>query len=448
MSWHRVLHATARLRGTLAALVVAIAVVLIGTDAASAATVSFVPAFGTGYLGSSGSVNAAFSITGTEYAGAPQPINEVVVDVPAGVSGSHAGLPTCSPATLTNIGPAGCPAGSLAGAAGRLKMVVSFGNERVPETASLQAFFAPEEGLDFYFQGTSPVALEATATATYTDANPPYSRALKLAIPTIETVPAAPLVSITSIELALGASHEEGGVSSKGVVLPPVCPESGAFRWAGRIGFYQSGAQEVTAQSACPAAAPPPIIAQRQTVDVIAGTLTVRPRGTSAFVPLVGANSIPDGSEVDATNGSALMTAATPTPGQTETAEVHGGRFQIDQERAGSGETHLTLSLPLTGCPRARLPHGSVSALATGAKHRSRPRARQLWVSEKGGSWGTNGRYVSTSVEGTHWLTLDECDKSEVKVVSGKVRVHDLVRNKTKTLTAGKSYVAINRRFG
>lgn len=88
------------------------------------------------------------------------------------------------------------------------------------------------------------------------------------------------------------------------------------------------------------------------------------------------------------------------------------------------------------------LPRGAAAALAAGVKHSSGAKSRKLWVSEGGGSWGTNGRYVSTTVEGTHWLTLDECNQSEVQVVSGKVQVHDLIHNRTKVLTAGKSYIA------
>jgi len=87
-----------------------------------------------------------------------------------------------------------------------------------------------------------------------------------------------------------------------------------------------------------------------------------------------------------------------------------------------------------------QLPHGSAAAVAGHGKHG--PKSRHLWVSEHGGSWGTNGRYVSTTVQGTSWLTLDECGQSEVQVSTGKVKVHDLVRNKTKTLTAGKHYTA------
>jgi hypothetical protein len=181
-----------------------------------------------------------------------------------------------------------------------------------------------------------------------------------------------------------------------------------------------------------------PILGQRQTLTVTSGTLTMRARGATKFVPLTATTSVPDESEVDATNGRIIITVATPT-GATASAEVYGGRFRVHQD--ASGRTHFILALPLTGCPRVALPHGA-AAMASPAKHPSGPKSRHLWVSETGGRWGTNGRFVSTSVEGTSWLTLDECTRSEVKVTAGKVQVRDLVRRKTKTLTTGKIYVA------
>lgn len=208
------------------------------------------------------------------------------------------------------------------------------------------------------------------------------------------------------------------------------------------------------------APAPAPVLGQSQTVSVISGTVTVRVKGTNKFVPFSGASTILNGSEVEATNGRVLITVATPN-GHTQTAEVWGGRFVVDQERTGSGETRFILSLPLTGCPRVSLPRGASAATAAAtastsvAKHNSDnhgsggsggAKSRHLWVSEGGGSWGTNGRYVSTTVEGTRWLTLDECDRSQVTVAAGKVKVHDLVNGKTKVLTAGKSYTATAKR--
>jgi len=193
--------------------------------------------------------------------------------------------------------------------------------------------------------------------------------------------------------------------------------------------------------------APTPVPGQSQTVSVTTGTVTVRLKGTSKFVPLSGASTVPDGSEVEATNGHVRITVATPN-GHTQTAEVWGGRFLIEQERTGSGETRFILSLALTGCSSTvHKPHAG-KALASDAghsTHSSGPTSRHLWVSEEGGSWGTKGRYVSTSVEGTRWLTLDECSRSEVTVAAGKVKAHDLVNDKTRVLTAGHRYVAAGR---
>jgi hypothetical protein len=184
---------------------------------------------------------------------------------------------------------------------------------------------------------------------------------------------------------------------------------------------------------------PVPVVGQRQTVSPVSGTVLVRLKGSSRFVALSTAGSIPDGSEVEATNGRVIVTVATSTG--TESAEVYGGRFAVEQEHTGSDETRFVLSLPLTGCPRVALPRGS--AAAASSKHG--PKSRHLWVSEHGGSWGTNGRYVSTTVEGTHWLTLDECSQSEVQVLAGKVKVQNLVSHKTKILTAGQHYTAKRR---
>jgi len=185
---------------------------------------------------------------------------------------------------------------------------------------------------------------------------------------------------------------------------------------------------------------PPPVLGQSQTASPIAGTVTVRVKGTNTFVALSSAGTIPNGSEVEATKGRVLITVATPT-GKTQSAEVYGGRFLVEQSHAHAGETRLTLSQPLTGCPRVKLPHGSAATVAS-AHHRSGSKSRHLWVSEGGGSWGTNGRYVSTSVEGTHWLTLDECNRSEVKVVAGRVKVRNLINNRTKIIATGQTYTA------
>jgi hypothetical protein len=197
-----------------------------------------------------------------------------------------------------------------------------------------------------------------------------------------------------------------------------------------------------------------PVAGRTQRVGVLRGTAKVRVKGTSKSVVLSGASTIPDGSEVDATHGRVLLTVAVPG-GKIQSAEVYGGRFVVHQDRRGAGETHLRLSLPLTGCRRLGRSRRAIRAVVSRnthhAKHRSGhhhdrrrpgPRSRHLWVSESGGAWGTKGRFVSTSVEGTRWLTLDKCTRSKVKVAAGKVKVRDLVRRETRTIAAGKHYVA------
>ena len=87
----------------------------------------------------------------------------------------------------------------------------------------------------------------------------------------------------------------------------------------------------------------------------------------------------------------------------------------------------------------------SSASLDARAKGHKGPRSRHLWVTEHGGRFNTQGQYVSTSVEGTTWLTSDTCTSSSVTVTQGVVKVRDLVRRRTVTLHAGHSYTAKKR---
>ncbi len=179
-----------------------------------------------------------------------------------------------------------------------------------------------------------------------------------------------------------------------------------------------------------------PQVGSQAEVGTVSGTVTVKLKGTSRYAPLGPGALISDGSEIEATNGRVRLTVSLPD-GKTQTAEAFGGRFQIEQEK--NGFTKLVLTLALTGCPRQTLPKGSASAASI---LRNQPLKRHLWVTEKGGKWGTNGRFVSTSVEGTTWLTTDECKRSIVFLKEGRLKVRNLVTKKTKLLTAGHSYIA------
>lgn len=460
----------------------------------AAPTLSFEPFFSEGaHVGEAATLTALLNFTGTEYAGGPEPLTRVILRLPVGTVLSSEGFPTCPPQILEQKGPAGCPAGSKAGPTGSFNAIAAFGSERVTENGTTETFFTEGGGVLAYFLGTSPVAIELISRAVFEPASAPFGPAVNFEVPLIQTVPGAPDASLTALTIGLGAFIRKGGHETGSVTVPEGCPK-GALSWRADATFNdETGLHEMTAhaeaETACPAVGtkgsgeeakrkaeeeaaakrraeeeaakkhqeeqaaaakrqkeeaatkkqeqpPAPLLARRQTTRATSGTATVRLNGTSTFGPLSGSISIPDGSEVDATNGRVVITVATPQ-GTTVSAEVYGGRFRVHQD--SSGETQLILMLPLTGCPRVPLPHGSAARLA---KHSSGAKARHLWVSETGGSWGTTGRYVSTSVQGTTWLTLDECTRSEVKVTAGKVKVLDLVRRKTKTVLARHTYVA------
>ncbi len=183
---------------------------------------------------------------------------------------------------------------------------------------------------------------------------------------------------------------------------------------------------------------PKPVDGSRGVATVVAGRVRIRIKGASKFVTLSASASIPNGSELDTTNGRIVLAVAVGKSKRVVHAEVYGGVFEFDQEHANNGRTHLKLTLPLDGCGRAA--HSSTGEATRGHAGAA---SRRIWVSEKGGSWATNGRYVSTTVEGTRWKTADRCRSSEVRVAAGRVRVRDLIHNATHVLSAGQRYVAL-----
>lgn len=179
-----------------------------------------------------------------------------------------------------------------------------------------------------------------------------------------------------------------------------------------------------------PPESPAPVLGGTEIAKLVSGKVTARARGTRKFVAVGASTALPDGSEFDSTHGRVSIAAATPR-GAVQSAEVSGGLFVVHQTRGGAGETRFTLSQPLAGCRRARTARGG---------HAHGPTSRHIWVTERGGAWGTNGRYVSTSAAGTRWLTLDECSRSVVEVAAGSVTVRDVLGKRTRTLAAGHSY--------
>jgi hypothetical protein len=428
--------------GLVAPWIVAVALSL-ASSADAANTVTFRPSFSDGGPGDGATASLELSFGGSEYFGGPPPLVSFGVQFPRGAGGSREGFASCTAATLEFAGPVGCPPGSSAGPAGSVAMKVEFGTEFVPEAGTVQAFFGPGKAVYFFVSAYSPVAIEFIMTASYgvdTTSHP----VLGIGVPPVVTVPGAPQATITSLTLRFGASHREGTSEVQALTIPNECPEGG-FDWQANMSFSESADTQATANSPCPRRPPSsPLLGQREGVAVTSGEVTVRRKGSASFVPLKTAGTIPDGSEIDTTRGRARIATATPISGQSQSAEVRGGRSVVHQDPA-AGITEFSLSGPLAECPHRAGGRAVLANASSRPAARAHPKARRLWVSEGGGKWSTKGRYVSTTVVGTSWLTQDECRRSLVRVASGTVAVHDLLRGSTKLLIAGGSYVAARR---
>jgi hypothetical protein len=214
--------------------------------------VTFKTGFSPSGLGEGAVWSGELTFSGSEYDGSVAPLTALMVHLPAGVGGTSAGFPVCAQATLEADGPAGCPAGSMAGPQGSIGLEGKIGPDDIHEIGIIQPFFAPGEQLLFYIQAESPLDIEVIATGGYVTDTSPYGRVLTLELPLIEAVPGAPYVSTTALTLHLGASREEHGTVIPSVTVPSVCPSSG-FPWAADTLFYESGAQlDVFYTGPCP----------------------------------------------------------------------------------------------------------------------------------------------------------------------------------------------------
>ena len=90
--------------------------------------------------------------------------------------------------------------------------IVAFGAERVPEEATLESFYAPGGGLEFFTAGHSPVSLEILSTAKYVDLGGAGGFGPKLIteVPLVETVPGAPDASVETINVKVGSAIKKG----------------------------------------------------------------------------------------------------------------------------------------------------------------------------------------------------------------------------------------------
>ncbi len=178
-------------------------------------------------LGAGASVETQFTISGTEYGGFPSPLTGVVVYLPAGTKLHPQGFATCSNAILESHEVQNCPRKSVASPKGEVLGVVSFGSTRVPEKASVQAFFTTGGGLAFFTEGTSPASIEILSTGRFSGASGAFSQKLTAVVPLVATVPGAPYASVESIKIKVGAAYIKGKKLVSYGTVPKKCPKGG-----------------------------------------------------------------------------------------------------------------------------------------------------------------------------------------------------------------------------
>jgi hypothetical protein len=205
---------------------------------------------GTGnILGAGAALEATLTVSGTEYGGFPSPITQVVVELPAGVKLHQSGFATCPTAVLETHEVAHCPKKSYAGPAGEVLGVVAFGSTRVQEKATIQAFFAPEDKIAFYTEGTSPALLEVLATGSFSTAAPPFGPKLTVPVPLVLTVPGAPYASVLSIKGKVGAAYKQGKKLISYGTVPKTCPKGG---FKGKVDLTFLSGETVTVNPTVP----------------------------------------------------------------------------------------------------------------------------------------------------------------------------------------------------
>ncbi len=217
-----------------------------------------------------------------------------------------------------------------------------------------------------------------------------------------------------------------------------------------------------TTPDGCPSSSPPPpppILGRAVNIAPVKGEVFVSvPAGTAnasasvpglkgrRFVPLSEARQIPVGSILDVRKGTVRMTAASATPGKTQSSDFLSGVFQVIQSRKRSarGLTELRLKgSSFRACRAGR--KGKPSSTRAQAARGSRRTIRRLRGKGRG-RFRTRGRYSSATVRGTDWTVFDRCDGTLTKVSRGKVAVRDFRRRKTVLVRAGKNYLARARR--
>lgn len=210
-------------------------------------------------------IEFGFHVHSTTPEHVPSPVTDVSLDLPAGMglATSTLGLAECSPTTLLEQGPNGCPANAQVGI-GTAHAEMAGEGEILTETATIHAFLGPpadeNEQVLFYAEGTMPVAAQLLFPSQILPATGIYSGRLDTTIPLIPTWANGPDIAVTSFNSTIGPRgltyyrHTHGEIvpfHPKGITVPEHCPHNG-FPFAATFTFLDNTHATTTSTVPCP----------------------------------------------------------------------------------------------------------------------------------------------------------------------------------------------------
>jgi hypothetical protein len=175
----------------------------------------------------------------------------------------------------------------------------------------------------------------------------------------------------------------------------------------------------------------PPVVGKLVNAEPQGGTVKIKLPNRRRFRRMTEGEQLPVGTIVDTLNGRIGLTAAANKKGGLARADFYDGIFKLGQTKGRRPITTLTLVEKLAGCKS--------SGKATAAARRKKK--RRLWGDGKG-RFQTKGTHSAATVVGTKWLVEDRCTSTLTRVVRGRVKVRDFVKQKTVLVKAGKRYIA------
>ncbi len=238
-------------------------------SASAAEQVVITPIKLTGTLGGAGGLTLGFTVADS-LGGIPSPLAGIAtIDLPAGGTYNATGFPTCPLATITAAvgAPPSCPAGSKIGSGTATGQAV-IGGTGIVEPAVLDVYLTQTNPitLEFWGNGTNPIAETLAFPGTFARASSPYGEQVTIQVPTITSVPGGPDVSITQVAVKFGATRSVTTTKSVKVgrstvrkrvkttvglvTLPKKC--SGTLHWGANLMFQDGTSAGATGTSACP----------------------------------------------------------------------------------------------------------------------------------------------------------------------------------------------------